>query len=194
MRRFAIRSTAVLLALAAVSVAVAATPTKVERWVAFRAGKVASGIHVVQRGRGYCFTGSLADARADAWRCFLGNEIEDPCFSGGVGLVICPSGTPDSGDALALRLTKPLPRNQVNPPGDPTHKDPWVIVSGGGAYCYRVTGTTTLMAGRALTYECAGASALAGSPNRSRSVWTIDLLPTGTSTRYITAAIRSVWW
>ena len=39
--------------------------------------------------------GSLADVRPDAWRCFLGNLILDPCFSnetGTTGFVICADG------------------------------------------------------------------------------------------------------
>jgi hypothetical protein len=174
--------------------ALAGATTKQERWIAFRAGRPASGVHVIQRGRGYCFTGSLADPRTDAWRCFLGNEIQDPCFSGGGAFVVCPDGTPDSRDALRLQLTKPLPRSQANPAGDPTHKDPWVIVTAGGAYCYRVTGTTAVAAGRRLTYECAGAAALAGGPNRTQRAWTIGLLATAASKHYVTTAIASVWW
>src|SRR5665213_51415 len=33
---------------------------------------------------GYCWEGSAAAPRADAWRCFEGNDILDPCF-GSVG-------------------------------------------------------------------------------------------------------------
>jgi hypothetical protein len=187
-------SAAALVAVVAAGAALAAAPTKLERWLAFRAAAVSPGVHIVQRGQGYCFTGSLADARTDAWRCFLGNEIEDPCFSGSGAFVICPDGTPDSRDALELRLTKPLPHSRANPPGDPTRRDPWVIVTAGGATCYRVTGTSAVEAGRELTYECAGASALAGSPNRTRPVWTINLLPNGTSKRYVTTAVGSAWW
>lgn len=176
-----------LVAVAATGTALAAAPTKLEHWAA-------GGARIVQRGHGYCWTGSLADARADAWRCFLGNEIEDPCFSGADSYVTCPDGTPDSRDALRLRLTKPLPRGQANPPGDPTRRYPWVIVTAGGAYCYRVTGTTAVEAGKALTYQCAGASALAGSPNRTGPVWTVSLLPTGASKHYVTTAVSSVWW
>ena len=96
------------LALAVV-LAVAGPPTKVEHWSV-------AGAHVVQSGRGYCWTSSIADARSDAWRCFLGkNEIVDPCFSGGESAVLCPDGTPDSHDALRIRLTKPLPLGQANP-------------------------------------------------------------------------------
>jgi hypothetical protein len=194
MKRPASSFAAALLTLAVVSAASAAAPTKLQRWVGFRAGKIVPGIHAVQRGRGFCFTGSIADPRSDAWRCFLGNEIHDPCFSGGGAFVLCPNGTPDSRDALELRLTKPLPHNQANPPGNPTSRDPWVIVTAGGDYCYRLTGTSAIIAGKQVTYECAGASSLAGSPSRSRPAWTISLLPTVTSKRYVTVAIRSAWW
>lgn len=165
----------------------AAAPTTLEHWSG-------GGARIVQRGHGYCWTGSLADARADAWRCFLGNEIHDPCFSGAGSYAMCPDGTPDSHDALRLELTKPLPRSQANPAGNPARRDPWVIVTAGGAYCYRVTGATGPAAGRTVTYECAGASVLAGSPDRTRPVWTVSLLPTGASKHYVTTAVRSVWW
>jgi hypothetical protein len=178
---------AVLVAAVVVGAARAAAPTTVEHWAA-------GGAHVVQRGHGYCWTGSLADARSDAWRCFLGNEILDPCFSGAGSYVTCPDGTPDSHDALRLQLTKPLPHSHANPPGNPQRRDPWVIVTGGGAYCYRVTGATDLRAGRPLTYTCAGASALAGRPDRTRPVWTVSLLPTNASKHYVTTAVRSAWW
>ena len=175
------------LALAVV-LAVAPAPTKVEH-------SSVAGAHVVQSGGGYCWTSSIADARPDAWRCFLGkNEIVDPCFTGGGSTVLCPDGTPDSHDAIRIELTKPLPLGQANPPGGSTPRDPWAIVTTGGAYCYRVSGATTPVAGRALTYECAGASWLAGSPNRTRRVWTVSLLPTTASKHFVTTAVRAAWW
>ncbi len=41
---------------------------------------------------GYCWTSSIALHRADAWRCMIGNAIEDPCFA-----------TPDVSDAVICR-------------------------------------------------------------------------------------------
>jgi hypothetical protein len=193
-RRSAILLAAALLAAAAAGPAPAAAPTRLERWTAFRGGKVAAGIHVLERGRGSCFAGSLADPRADAWRCLLGNEILDPCFSGGAGVVLCPDGTPDSRDAAEIRLRKPLPRGRANPPGDPTRRPPWVIVTATGAYCYRVTGMSAEVAGKPITYVCAGASSIGGTPDRTKPVWTVSLLPTGTSKRYVTVAVRAAWW
>jgi hypothetical protein len=175
------------LALAVV-LAAAAAPTQVDHWTA-------AGAHVVQSGSGYCWTSSIADARPDAWRCFLGkNEIVDPCFTGGGSTVLCPDGTPDSHDAIRIRLTKPLPLGQANPGSGATPGSPWAIVTAGGAYCYRVTGATNAVAGRALTYECAGSSALAGGPKRTRSVWTVSLLPTSASKHFVTTNIRAAWW
>jgi hypothetical protein len=178
----------------AAGVASAAAPTKLERWTAFRAGAVAPGIHVLQRGRGSCVAGSRADPRADAWRCLVGSETLDPCFSGLAGVVLCPDGTPYSRDAVEVRLTKPLPRARANPPGDPTRRPPWVIVTATGAYCYRVTGMSAEVAGKPITYGCAGASSIGGTPDRARAVWTVSLLPTGTSKRYVTVAVRAAWW
>lgn len=181
---------AVLLALAAAGAAAAPAPTKLERWVAVRGGAVAPGIRIDERGRGYCFAGSLADPRTDAWRCVLGRQIEDPCFSGGATFVLCPVGTPDSRDALRLTLTKLLPHGTAHRSGDPTREDPWVIVTAGGAYCYRATAASA----RAFSYVCAGASVLDGSPDRAHATWTIGLLPTAASKRPVTTAIRSAWW
>jgi hypothetical protein len=188
----AIGLAAALVAAAAASSA--AAPTRLERWTAFRGGKVAAEVHVLVRGRGSCAGGSRADPRADAWRCSLGTEALDPCFAGPPGVVVCPYGTPDSRDAAEVRLTRPLPRNRANPPGDPTRRPPWAIVTATGLYCYRLTGMSAEVAGRAITYTCAGASSIGGTPDRSRPVWTVSLLPTGTSKRYVTVAVRAAWW
>jgi hypothetical protein len=194
LKTVAVVSAAVWCALAAAGSAGAAAPTRIERWVAFSTGKLDPGVRIVARGRGSCFAGSLADPRSDAWRCLLGNAVQDPCFSNGGTFLICPDGTPDSRDALQLRLAKPLPHGKANEPGDPTRKDPWVIVTAGGAFCYRATGTTMSLLHSKITYECAGASLLAGGPNRTSAVWTIGLLPTGASTRYVSVAIKQAWW
>lgn len=174
-------------------VALGGTPTRLEQWVAFRAGQIAGGVHVLVDARGACISGSLTDPRVDAWRCVSTGEVWDPCFSGGRPFVLCPYGTPDSRDALRLALAKPLPRDHANPPAVPTSGAPWVIETG-GRYCYRVTGRAMVLRERRLSYECAGAAALAGVPDRAQPVWTISLLPTASSPRYTAAAITSAWW
>jgi hypothetical protein len=54
---------------------------------------------------------SLTDSRADAWRCFVGSTIHDPCFSNLDHIrpyVLCPLYTPRS-KALEVKLTKAAP-------------------------------------------------------------------------------------
>jgi len=183
-------------ALAVLGSAAASTsaPTKLERWAAFAKGKAAPGVNVLQTARGSCSGASRVDPRSDAWRCASQRQTQDPCFSGAASFVICPFGTPDSHDALELKLTRPLPAAKANPPGDPTLRDPWAILTANGAYCYRATGQPTSIAGRTITYACSGAALLAGHPNRSRPMWTIDFLPTSTSSRYRAAAVTTAWW
>jgi hypothetical protein len=182
------------LALVSAAVALASTPTKLEQWAAFTNGRPAAGIHVVETARGFCSGGSHIDARSAAWRCLTQGQAEDPCFAGGAAFMICPFGPPDSHDALKLELARPLPAGKANPPGDPKRHDPWAVLTANGAYCYRATGTPIHIAGKTITYQCAGAALLAGHPNRTRSVWMISLLPTGTATRYRTIAIATAWW
>src|SRR3954452_17419972 len=42
-------------------------------------GEIKSSYHV-QRRSGDCNSSSFVDGRPDAWRCFTGNYIRDPCF------------------------------------------------------------------------------------------------------------------
>jgi hypothetical protein len=182
------------LALFGAAVALASTPTKLEEWAAFTNGKLAAGIHVVETARGSCSGGSHVDARSDAWYCLAQGQAQDPCFAGPAAFMICPFGTPDSHDALKLKLARPLPTGNGNPHLDPTRRDPWAVLTADGAYCYRTTGPPSRIAGGAISYQCAGAALLAGHPNRAQAVWTINLLPTQTSTRYRTVAIETAWW
>jgi len=165
------------LTAAVAALALAGAGTQLKVWAV-------RGAHVVVRGTGSCSSGSLVDRRADAWRCRSGGGVYDPCFSDGA-FVLCPDGTPDSHDALQVRLTKPLPRGRANPPGGVTSTAPWVIVTAAGTYCYRQP---------AATYQCAGAALVVGLPKRTGTTWTIGLLPTSTSKHAVTTAIRSVWW
>src|SRR5579863_2030262 len=44
-------------------------------------GKLSSQFHIGARGRGYCWEASLAANVPNAYRCFQGNMIHDPCFA-----------------------------------------------------------------------------------------------------------------
>jgi uncharacterized membrane protein len=182
------------LAAGACAVALAVAPTKVERWAPFANGTVRPGVHVVQTARGRCVGVSQVDARLDAWRCIAQGTADDPCFAGPRGFVLCPSGTPDSNDALKIVLTTTLPNGQAHATTGPTPGDPWAIKTANGDYCYRSKGTPTHLAGKTITYVCAGAAVLAGYPNRTGAVWTIELFPNAASSRYLSMAVQAAWW
>lgn len=87
-----------------------------------------------------CWTGSLADARNDAFRCMVGNAIYDPCFTNQTiknSHVLCPLYTPAS-HVLKVNLTKALPT--PNHTGDPTRYVPWAIKLTNGRWCEIHTG------------------------------------------------------
>jgi hypothetical protein len=124
----------------------------------FSEGGIASGVTVAKNGRGYCWEGSAADARPDAWRCFLGNFILDPCFSnetGTSGFVVCAESPWSS--VTKLRLTKPLPQSLANDEsGDPTVGVPWSLKLTDGTECGLLTGATSVVAGLRISYGCDG--------------------------------------
>jgi hypothetical protein len=81
-----------------------------------------AGIVVVARARGRCWTGSISDAEAYAWRCLKGDLIYDPCFSSPykpkLGYVVCPlyaKGSEEPSRVLSLSLSSPLP-SEATPP------------------------------------------------------------------------------
>jgi hypothetical protein len=131
--QLAVRLGAIALALAlagALAGGASALPlaTSLHIYSPFAADGIAAGVHVTKHGRGYCWEGSLADNRSDAWRCFLGNLILDPCFStetGSSSFVLC-ADSPWSG-VVRLTLTRRLPRRYGNRGGDPSTKPPWAV-------------------------------------------------------------------
>ena len=178
--------------LGAATASAAPAPTALRQWVAFQGGEIDPGVHVLVHATGSCSGRSLADPRPDAWRCSAQGETQDPCFSGSPRFLLCPYGTPDSRDALELRLTRPLPARSASPSG-PHLGAPWVIELR-GRYCYRATGTPLVLRGRPASYVCAGASSLAGLPDRSRAAWTIGFLASPAARGYVTAAVSAAWW
>ncbi|HZQ64300.1 MAG TPA: hypothetical protein VFA66_03635 [Gaiellaceae bacterium] len=169
---------AVLLAATLATGAGAAGPkTRVTVYRAFEQGRLAPGLTIARTARGYCWEGSIADQRSDAWRCFIGNVIVDPCFSDrqARGWVACPAeGSPFDRRLIRLRLTKALPKELGNH-GTPGTGDPWAVKLADGRECTFLTGATSAYHGRRISYGCTRTVFLAGSPNRRRPAWTIVL-------------------
>jgi hypothetical protein len=66
---------------------------------------------------GECWTDSIAVSRPGGWRCMMGNEIYDPCFSsaGLAGGVVCDANPAKGSGGFILKLTKPLPKPSSQP-------------------------------------------------------------------------------
>jgi hypothetical protein len=164
---------AFLTALTGAGAAVAASTTKVAVYRPFASGKLRSGLVVVHRLRGSCWTSSLAVTRPDAWRCAVGNEILDPCFGGalGAGVVACVAD-PFSKAVDVLVLTKSLPQPDAAQFGN-AGGEPWVIRLTNGDQCTYASGFTGAVAGMRLNYECKRGGWLIGHVRRRSGLWSI---------------------
>ena len=132
-------------------------------------GTLSARFQVGARGRGSCWTASLATGAADAYRCMEGNAIHDPCFAASrrarrVACFIDPWHP-----LTLLTLDRPLPRHGAAPPGTL----PWAIETVDGRRCTFLTGATAPMAGLRINYGCIGGSYLIGAPDREHPLWTI---------------------
>jgi hypothetical protein len=122
-----------------------------------RATRVTTYVPVVPpapKRSGSCWTRSIAaPSRADAWRCMLGNEIYDPCFSPKTpGVVVCDVNPVSGGRGFAVRLTKPLPASE--PLFTARLALPWIVQLANGEVCIPLTGTHELMGKESIGYEC----------------------------------------
>lgn len=61
---------------------------------------------------GDCWTNSNIVRRTDVWRCMIGNEIFDPCYTARDGKTIVCDARPDieKPSGFVLKLTQPLPQ------------------------------------------------------------------------------------
>jgi hypothetical protein len=102
---------------------------------------------------GNCWTDSIAVARSGVWRCMVDNAIHDPCFSspGLTNAVICDADPARNKAGFVLKLTKPLPQPSTDEPPDPR---PWLAKLADGTICEMQTGTTSMVNGTAIPYDC----------------------------------------
>jgi hypothetical protein len=193
----------VRLALAAVaslvlvaSAGAAEQKTHVTIYRPFVHGKLSPRLHVTKTSKGHCFSGSSADPRRDAWRCFIGaNSIADPCFSDPKvpNWVACPAdGTPFGAGIVRVVLSSALPRSLGNH-GSPGQGNPWAIKLVDGKVCTFLTGATFAFHGQRVNYGCTPKVFLAGSPRRTGATWTI-LLGTGPKSKGRSVGILVAAW
>jgi hypothetical protein len=145
---------------------------------------------------GYCWVGALSTSRRDAWRCFVGNNIYDPCFSSAryPGFVLCPD-EPWRSTGIKLLLTKPLPRSLANHDAPSLSPEPWALELYDGRRCRVSTGATSVVEGERLNYFCGGGSeeGLWGFPARRSQPWTILTAPFEATELTERVAVRHAW-
>jgi len=182
---------AALCLTAAAGSASGPTRTRVVIYTPFTTdGVLATGIKVTQTISGSCWTGAAGARRSDAWRCMSGNSIYDPCFSGPLTWVACPSGK----GVIRMNLTKPLPRGYADPPLNTNRSDPSEVTLAHGVTCSFAQGATGAVAGLRLNYYCANKAWLLGSPDRRAALWTILYLPSLHATQARTVPIYLARW
>jgi hypothetical protein len=116
---------------------------------------------------GYCWTESIAVNRPGAWRCMIGNSIEDPCFSVATvsDAVVCGASPIGPMAGFLMKLTRPLPASQGAGSQPPA---PWIVelTIGQGqipepytmpppkTYCVASTGTVPVIQDQPVRYSC----------------------------------------
>ena len=183
------------LAFPATGSATGQRATVVHTYVAFQDGKLASDLRVRATVRGSCWTLSLVDDRAYSWRCLHGNYIHDPCFSATrtSRSVVCPDA-PWSDRVLVLALTEQLPAWHLYSRTVSAAAWPWGIVTTTGKHCITAAGAATgEIAGKQVTYVCAGGGVLAGFTHRQTTVWTIYYAPGWSSKRLALVGAADAW-
>src|SRR5262249_48677240 len=138
---------------------------------------LAPGVHVAKTVSGYCWTWSDTDWRSDAYRCFVGNYIYDPCFADAVSsakFAVCPTSFPGS-KVIRIRLTRKLP--SPHKVSNPTRHPPWAVRLASGRWCEFLSGATSTIAGLRINYGCHGGGVLLGNAHRHSATWTIFYAP-----------------
>lgn len=134
---------------------------------------------------GSCWTSSIAAPfRSDAWRCSVGNAINDPCFQiPGSDKLLCGvnPAVPAATSSFVLTLTKPLPKPNVAPGTAPADWA-WLIQLTDGTACSPFTGTLPItQGGVTASYGCApkkpGGEGLLifGDLNTAADAWTAEV-------------------
>lgn len=144
-------------------------------------GTLAPGIQVSGHlSDGSCSIGSMADeADNNAWRCFSGSGVYDPCFAppeaSNVTQLVC-AASPLS-DVMLMTLSTPLPNSFNSNTGNTgsAQFSPWFMQLTNGDQCGRTTGTVQSAGGVALIYGCRLGAA--SSPATSTQPWTVQYLP-----------------
>lgn len=141
--------------------------------------------------RGSCWTNSIAAPyRTDAWRCAVGNDIQDPCFQieGSTSTLFCGMDPANlaATSSFVLALTKPLPVPEGSQPAP--NNWAWLVELQDGTVCSSFTGTLPFAADHEVAeYGCAPRyqgddRMIFGDLNALSDVWTAEIGTLSSST------------
>lgn len=101
---------------------------------------------------GSCWTNSIAVNRPSAWRCIVGNAIQDPCFTttASKNELVCGVDPVLGKPGFILKLTKPLPQTEIKT----TVVRPWILQLANGYICKPYTGTMPITDKGGISYYC----------------------------------------
>ncbi len=192
-RRLAALLVAVGLALAAIPAVASTSHTKAIVFYAFKSSGEPA-VKVSRTVRGSCNSGSAAADRNDAWRCFGGNFVYDPCFSSSKanGYVLCVPA-PWKSSAVKLKYSGKLKSGNKRKPS--TSGLPWAIRTTLGWKCEMDTGGSESINGKRANYFCAKTKDwLWGSPDRKSEPWTIFAAPLDATQLTTKVKIQTAWF
>lgn len=147
---------------------------------------------------GECWTSSNVLPRANAWRCMIGNDIYDPCFSSSSSAdwVACDVNplSDGLGGGLRVNLTAPLAPDIWT--SDTIY--PWYMELADGTTCYSLGRDTFPVDDDWANYACAGADFILGEPEDDGSgIWYANrarLSSDGSAAHSAWEPVRIVWY
>lgn len=126
---------------------------------------------------GSCWTGSNnASSNPNAYRCTIGHNLYDPCFKEQNNKVICGITPVDNSKSFELKLTEPLPNNNLRADKD-SGLAPWIAELDNKVICTKFGGTAGDIPradgkiGDLYFYTCGDKSVIVGHIDTSGPLW-----------------------
>lgn len=188
-----VAATVAFFALATAPASSTTTKTKVVDVYPFTStGSLKAGLKLAGSVKGTCWTGSIAVASSDAYRCISKSVIYDPCFTAGtkpVTQLACMSA-PWS-EVTLFDLTSPIPRSAMHPAGRPRV---WADQLGNGLRCIADTGTGNVVDKVVLNYYCTPGKGWASIPDEKLQPWTVKYASSDKAKTLQLEQVTTAWY
>jgi hypothetical protein len=170
-----------------------ATQTQVDTFAPFTfSGTLSPDVRVLRTVNGTCFATSIAVAVQGAYRCMSDNYIYDPCFASDSGsqTELACAETPWAGVTL-MKVTSALPSGAIGEENPIAF--PWAIQLANGQRCVVGTGANSALGGVNLPYYCSPSNTETSDVNETTEPWTVQYLPSATSSVLTSVAVLVAW-